>query len=355
MKQDQKETITDIKEYLESQIPGVKNFISDLGRSIGPSVINIFQEFHKNDPDILGELFNFKLKVVIDNNILFAEIYGLIKGGKEVENSFLYGLATNPAIEIYAPPFLKIEIFDKISKKIKWGKKTKAKEFALKLLKLFRIQDAKWVEDWQRAKRKIGHRDQDDIPYLALCFDLKGHGIISDDKIFAEEQEEIKSWKLKEVGKISSEINEGMISFYIFGKIPTLAKLIHDFLSVIFVTIIDQVKYFLSILYGIMREGISYLSKIPPYILIIIGGLALFAYFGIKEVQKGVNESLKKMQDYITTLIKNLKKWINNFIQFIKRIYEIITPFFKYTFFFFSYLAFNADQVMQMIYELENN
>lgn len=343
----------EVREYLKERIPGVETFMNEVKSKFAPFVINFLRSSSNQDLGYLKEVLNFRLKLVIDNNILFAEINGLIKGNKAVENCFFYQLALNPSIDFFAPPFLKEEILTKIDEKFKTEDKPVAVDFAKKLLGKIKIKEAQWVEDWIKAKRKIGHRDPDDIPYLALCFDLKSHGIMSNDKIFAEEQKEFKAWNIKETGRITAEYNEGMISFFFLGHIPNIATVIYDFMSAFFISVFELVGDFIKIATGILTEGVSYLAKIPSELLLLFGGLFLIAYLTMQEVQNGVNRAFENLKSYLLSLIERLKIWFEKLSEFIIKIYEILAPFVKNAFYFLSYLLVNTIQVVDNIQEID--
>jgi len=108
---------------------------------------------------------------------------------------------------------------------------------------------------------------------------------MSNDKIFEEEQKEIKAWKIKETGRITAEHSEGMVSFFFLGHIPNIAKVVFDFITSFFTAILEMLKNFIKVAIGILKEGISYLSKMPPELLILFGGVFLIAYHTIDEVK----------------------------------------------------------------------
>lgn len=353
MKNDNKVEYQEIREYLKKRIPEAEEFMKEIKSKFAPFVINFLKESSKKDLKYLENILNFRLKLVIDNNILFAEINGLIKGKKAVEKCFFYQLALNPSIDFFAPPFLKEEIFAKIDAKFKIEDKPKAIEFAQKLLSRIKIKEAQWAEDWVKAKRKIGHRDPDDIPYLALCFDLKSHGIMSNDKIFAEEQQEFKAWNIKETGKITAEYNEGMVSFFFLGHIPNIATMVHDFISTFFTAVFELVSDFLKIATGILIEGVSYLAKIPSELLMIFGGLFIIAYLTMQEVKGGIDRAFENLKNYLLNLVERLKIWFQKLREFIIKIYKILVPFVKNASYFLAYLIMNTGLAIENINELD--
>lgn len=218
----------EILEQLKIRLPEVDKFMNEMTNKFSSFIIDYLRQESKKNLKFIKTFLDFRLKLVIDNNILFAEIKGLIKGGKDVETCFFYQLAISKVADFYAPPFLRQEIFEKVEEKFEEKDKPKAREFAEKLLSAIKIKDAQWADDWVKAKRKIAHRDPDDVPYLALFFDLKGHGIMSKDKIFIEEQSDAKTWSIHETGKITAQFHKGMVSIFCVGNIPNIASVIRD-------------------------------------------------------------------------------------------------------------------------------
>lgn len=315
-----------LKNEIKKKIPGIESFMENIKMEIAPSIINIFQESTFNKSSKFSKYINFKLKLVIDNNILFSQIYSSLKNNKNIKDLLLYKLAINPSNQFYAPPFIKKEIFKKINEKFKVEDRNKAKEFAKELLAIIKIKEAKWVQDWIKAKKKIGHIDPDDIPYLALCFDLKSDGIISEDKVF---DNVTKKWKINEVGEITGEFNNGMFSLFFLGQIPNLAKTIYHFTSLFLLIIYEVVKDFIKIIFNVLKYGISYLNKIPNDIK-IFGSIAfLLSYFLLPNFNKSTNLFLKSTKELIEFIISNIKNWINQIIEFTKNFYSSLKVYTK--------------------------
>jgi predicted nucleic acid-binding protein len=341
-------------EQMKVKLPGLDTFMADITTKFGPFIIDFLREQSTGNLKIVERFLNFRLQLVIDNNILFAEIKGLIKGNKEVENCFFYKLALSKSTDFYAPPFLREEILEKVEEKFEEQDRQKAKRFAEKLLETIKIKEAQWVEDWISAKRKIGHRDIDDIPYLALFFDLKGHGIMSNDKIFVEEQSDAKVWSIGEAGKMSAQFDNGMVSFFFIGQVPNIVSQISNLFNAVALAIVNFIKDITKVFIGIFNEGISFLSKLPVQIYLLFGGLFLFAYLGINEFRQSVNSGLIDMRSFILRLLKMLKIWFEKFIEFIKTVYDIMKPHVQTFGNVLLYLMLNGALIVEQIKEIEN-
>ena len=317
------ETYETVLEHLKSKLPNVDNFINEITEQFAPFIIDYLRGLSDKELKPFRKILNFRLQLVIDNNILFAEIKGLIKGGKEVENCFFYQLALSRTADFYGPPFLREEILEKVEEKFEEKDRAKAKKFANTLLDTIKIKDAQWVDDWIKAKRKIAHRDPDDVPYLALCLDLKGHGIMSNDKIFIEEQNDVKVWNIHEAGSIKAQFHKGVISFFFVGNIPNVFTVISDLLKAVVVSIISFIKDTIQIILGILKEGLSYLLKMPSQWLLLFGGGFLLACLGIDGLKDSIHAKLVDLKQFVLKLVKQLKEWFTRFLNYIKKLFEI--------------------------------
>jgi predicted nucleic acid-binding protein len=344
-----------ILEELKKQLPEVDKFMEQITSKFAPFIVDYLREQSKNNLKSLADILNFRLRLVIDNNILFAEIKGLIKGGKDVENCFFYQLALNKSVDFYAPPFLKQEILEKVEEKFSAEDKPKAKQFAEKLLSTITIKEAEWVEDWVKAKRKIGHRDLDDIPYLALCFDLNSHGIMSNDKIFVEEQTDAKVWTINKTGKISAQYNKGMVSFFFIGNIPNVISLIRNLISAASLAILNFIKNTVKIITGVIKEGVIFLSNLPKEIWALGIGTFLIAYINSEEFRNSVGNSMTKLKDYLVRLIKRLRLWLEKFLDFIASILESLKPLATSTAAYLIYLIGSGMAIMEEIKQIESS
>jgi len=344
-----------LKEELYKEFPGIKNFIDEAKDKLSCHIIELLTNWENKELNFISTLLSFKLKLVIDNNILFAEIRGLIKGNKDVENCFFHQLALHPSVEFFAPPFLKEEIYRKIDEKFDRKDKKRANLFAKKLLEVIKLQDAYWVEDWVKAKRKIGHRDPDDIPYLALSFDLNSHGVMSNDKIFSEEQKDVKAWSIKDTGKITASFNEGAISFYFLGHIPSLANIVYLSISSIFVAIYQALKDFVIATTSLISGSIHAIAKIPPPILLALGIPSLLLYIFDENKRASVNYFIKKIGKRVINFVKKIKEWLLLAKDLFIKIYTYLKPIALNVTKIIGLLIVNYQATINMIDNLEEN
>lgn len=350
---EEKEEYKSFREFCHQKIPGIKGFMDEIKDQFSTHIITLLQSHAENELKVIKHILNFKLRLVIDNNILFASIRGLIKGNKDVKDSFFYKLALHPSTEFYAPPYLEKEIFRKIDELFNDNEKEKANSFAQILLNTIEIKEAFYVEDWLKAKRGIGHRDLDDIPYLALCFDLDSHGVMSNDKIFAEEQKDMKSWSIGDTGKMTANINEGMISFFILGHTTTIVQGIYTVTSAFFAAVYHALSEFVMIVLNVLRGGFSVLAKVPPIILILLGFSSLIAYVANDEVQDSVNQMFIDLKNKLKEMVLLLRDWFIKMRDTFIKLYHITKPFLKDASIMFGYFAISSQSMMEQINQIE--
>lgn len=339
---------------LGHHLPIFNEFMNDIKNKISPFIID-FLRVQSKDISNMNKILDFKLKLVIDNNILFSVINGLIKGSKKIESSLFYNLANNEIADFYAPPFLKEEIFEKIDQKIDLNKKKKAYDYAQILLDKIKIKEAFWVSDWIKASKTIGHKDQDDIPYLALYFDLNGHGIMSNDDVFLKYQNDAKTWSLNDTSKIISQFDKGIISIFCIGNIPNFVTYIGEILNCFVISIFDIIKDLLNIFTGVLKEGIVFLSKLPSELFILFGGIIFTAYLYSKDFKQKVNDIFQYITKYIKEVIQRLKEWLTKLYNFLINLYSLLKNFTIQVSKVFLYMLLNSNLIIEKIAEIENN
>ena len=186
-------------------------------------------------------LGNFKLKVVLDTNVLFQCVRGKMLEG----SCFLDKVGNSPVLDLCAPPEIETEIYKKIEVKLLKEKKTKdldieqCKNTAKELLQMVRIERDPCAEYMLQASEIMNNRDSDDAPFLALYLSAEAHGILTDDKDL-KDQENVRTFKLKDVGKVITVVNRGTLSLFVTCKtLPAAVKAIYEISCVILGAFID--------------------------------------------------------------------------------------------------------------------
>lgn len=188
MIEDKKKLQNTVKELLEGKFPGFEKEWNKFSKSIGEKFVETITEYFTDGNYFMSQLLPHSLSVVIDNNFIFGQIKTMVRDKKPLQDSFIYKLCELSFIEINAPYKLQEELKAKIDLLIDENKEM-ALEYADKLLELITIKDAQWTNEWKKANNLIGGTDIDDVPYLALAFQERSHGIISYDKVFQKQGE----------------------------------------------------------------------------------------------------------------------------------------------------------------------
>jgi len=333
--------ILNFKKELESKVPNLINAMSELKADLGPILFEYFEKFGSKTDNFLNKLRNFRLKLVIDNNILFGEIYGLIKGNKKVESSFLYKIASHNKVQLFAPPFVMKEILEKLNAKIKPKDLNKAISFAKILLEKIDIKEAFWTDSWVRAKQKIGHKDMDDVNYFALCLDIENDGIISKDKIFSDYQNDVKTWKIEETDGMTTQYEDGLISFFILEQVPLMYDIISTCTKIFFLTIFELLSSILNLIGSILIGGIKTISKIPKELL-MIGGISLFAMYLLSpEFRNNSSSAIVNAKQKISIWLEKLVEIIEYLVEMGIELFEVFKPFVKDALMSIGYLSSN--------------
>jgi predicted nucleic acid-binding protein len=264
---------SDLSERMKVRFPEFEAGWNKLVREVGPELVNFIQEKINGHRSLLTELAKFKFKFVVDNNFIFGQIKGAIEKNKEIEKSFIYKLLSSWSIQIFAPPKLQEELFDKINLHIAEQNHEKAFGYALMILSRIEIKDAQWVDAWKKANNLIGELDEDDVPYLALALEIESHAIMTFDDVF-HRQGDIRVWKHGDADKVITNYNSGFISFVIIERAGVL---IGKILAAIFRFIRDSIVDLLELMVAIASGTITVLSKIPwpIWVLIVEWGLPI--------------------------------------------------------------------------------
>jgi predicted nucleic acid-binding protein len=297
----------------------------------------------------------FQIELVVDTNILFSEVRGLMLYNK----SFFLSITDNPFIRLYAPQMIKAELYEKIEKKFPKENKTKnldineCKRKADILLSKISLLNKVSSDALDRAKRQMEHRDKKDVPFLAVHFSMKSHGVLTKDEQHFGEQKETRVWKLVEAGEVVSEIKKGTFSFYIVSSsLPPIFEFLYGLISSVWAIIIEIIQEFIKVFVAILNRSIEGISKMHPWLLGIIGVGLLIAIF-IDEAREKIGSAFKKIWEFIKEIIKGIKEFFKAIWEVLKIIGEALKPFVKASLQLFAYLASNSSKVMEQLNKLE--
>lgn len=300
-----------VEERLNKKYPEFKSEWEKFVKQVGHSFVNLLKERFMDEYKLFKEISQFEMSIIVDNNFVFGQINGCVENDKKLEDTFLYMIANIKFIKLYAPPKLREELYDKIEKKIKVNN-SKAKEYADKILQKIEIKDAFWIDEWKKANNLIGHKDSDDVPYLALAFSLGTHSILSMDKVF-QEAGTTQVWTKSDLDTILTNYNKGFISFYVVGATIAIIQFIWNVIIATLKVIADIIIELLQPLILIASGTIKFISEIPSVILLAIIG-ALIISDDMQSISKdiilNIGKKAKEGLEYISKFIV----WIKDFI-----------------------------------------
>lgn len=324
----------------------------EITKHLGNEFIAYLRSYLQKYQFMFSEGSEFKAELVIDSNIVFAEVLSLMKG----KPSFRGSIIDNPFLTLYAPPKIIKEVKETIERKLpKNLDKDKAKKLAQEILSKITILKEQRLDAWIKAYTLIGKRDEKDVPFLALAFSLETHGVITRDKDFTE-QEEVRIWKLGETGKMISGLNKGSFSFFFLGTgLPLILQFCY-WLCVSFLKLLAEViEALISVIAALVSGGGNALSKIPPWILIMVIGVIGVTLILSKEAREKAGDAFAKLYEIAIEIGGKIKEAFSIIIECIKQIIEMLMPFVSFALKGVGYLFYSSWQLIDRIHELEES
>jgi predicted nucleic acid-binding protein len=333
---------SDLSIRIRSRYPEFYKCWKQLVKEVGSGLVNELKKIFSKELGFVKEITSFKLKLIIDNNFILGQILGIIRKNENVDACFLYKILQSSIVEVYAPPKLREELFEKISEVLDQKDHEKAFEHAEILLSKIDVKDAQWIDSWKRANNLIGSVDSDDVPYLALAIEVGGHGIMSFDHVF-HKQGDVKVWKHEDTDRVITNYNSGFISICILGKVSAvLGKLV----AVIFKIIRDFIIRALRMLFRVMKSIFGQLGKIPVAIWIILVSLGIVFWEEVKQAGKSFFDMIREKTRELVMLIKNL---LRQFQILIKSVWNLVEPGFTTAFEFIAFLYVEYSHLIEEI------
>lgn len=314
------ESLNEVKKRFESKYPEFESSWKHMIKTSGTGLVNELKEKLKIEYQFLKQLSDFQFRIVVDNNFVFGQIKGLLDKNEKIENSFLFKTLLSKSVQIFAPPKLQEELKSKIYSVLKEEDHELALEYAAIFISKVKIQDAKWIDDWKKANRIIGDKDEDDVPYLALAFAVDSHAIVSFDKVFST-QGDIRVWKFGDVDKMITNYHSGIISFTLAG---VTMNLIVYLLSIIGKLIRDIFLDLINFLKQLMKGTIMAISKVPPELLIVLSALGLLALISSDDLQQKGKDISLWIREKTQTTVTRLKKLIRSIGELISSLLELV-------------------------------
>ncbi|MEP0367341.1 MAG: PIN domain-containing protein [Cyclobacteriaceae bacterium] len=316
------ESLSDVKKRFQTNHPEFYETWKKLVKTTGVGLVKEIKDKLKIEYDFLKQLLDFKFRLVVDNNFVFAQIKGSLKRKQQIEKSFIYELLLSNSVQIFAPPKLQEELLDKINSVLEEDDRELALEYAALITSKIQIKDAQWVEDWKNANRFIGETDPDDVPYLALAFDIGSHGILSNDKVF-HLQGDRKVWTYGDTGRMVTNYHSGMLAITLAGS---TIYLFWYLLAMLGKAIWDIILDLFALLKLVATGAIKAISQIPPQFLILISVLGLAIFLTNDDYQEKGKEFIQKMKALISQVIDQIKAIIKKLVNSLEKLLEVMEP-----------------------------
>jgi len=263
------------------EISNDAGFISDVGKidkSLEDIVGNIpsplFQYFRlyfqKNLADVLEKDVEMDLRLVIDTSSILSELISFVKTRKSV----LYEVAQGAFISLYAPSKLIAEVEEKIpeiARKNKLDQNSLIQAWQLHFRPQIIVYDTRNLLDLLFGFFVVGKRDIEDVPFVALTFSLKTHGVITRDKDIIE-QPLVRTWRMGNVKKLITIFKKGSFSFFISAQflVPLLRAIFQIGVAILrslFDLAVKAIQFFAGLIKGLIKE----VAKLPDWVKILLG------------------------------------------------------------------------------------
>lgn len=306
----------DYSTRLKKRFPNFEKGWESLVNEVGIELVNSLKAQLKAEYSFIKEITGFKFKMIVDNNFIFGQIKGAIKNKKSIEQSLLFKLMASTSVEIFAPPLLREELVEKINQVVEKEDQELAMSYAMVLLPQITIKEAFWIDNWKKANNLIGAYDPDDVSYLALAFEIGGHGILSFDEVF-HKQGDVRVWQHRDASKVVSNYNSGFISLVLMDQTGQLfAKLI----GVIFRFVRDAIKSIVALLLRLAACLIEGIASIPP---IILAGLIALGIIYFDEIKSAGTAFFQWGKEKAKELVVKIKVAIKEILDLLSKVIEV--------------------------------
>jgi len=269
--------------------------------------------FQENLADFLDKDIEMNLRLVIDTSSILSELISFVKTGKSV----LYEVAQGTFISLYAPSKLIAEVEEKIpeiSRKNKLDQNSLVQAWKLHFLPRIIVYDTRNLLDLLFGFFVAGKRDIEDVPFVALTFSLKTHGIVTRDKDIIE-QPVVRIWRMGNVRKLIMIFKKGAFSFFISAQflVPLLRTIFQIGVAVLrslFDLAVKAVKFFADLIRGLIKE----VAKLPDWVKMLFG-IALIALLMNENARKTAMEFLQKIGESISAFLAQIYNLVKGMLE----------------------------------------
>ena len=324
-------------------------------KQLTPDLINHLKDNLQNYSFLFTEGFKLQIELVIDTNILYGEILAILND----KLSYLSTIIDNPYLTLYAPPEIESELINTINEDLpRKFDKSKALILAHLFFKKISILEGYQLKSWNKAYSLMSARDEKDVVFLALAFDLNTHGILTRDKDFTI-QKDFKIWELGECGRLITDLTKGSFSFYFLDKsitfiLPNMVDLGLTLIKII-VEIFDRMITSLALFY---EKGKKVIKKMPNWIKYAILGLSItipiLKLISSEQARKKLIDFLKDVKYNSRIIYSKLKESYLKNLNTLKKFIIDLEPFISYSLDGINYLLYTSYTLFERLHKLEN-
>lgn len=241
-----------------------------------------------------------KTILVLDTNILFGDRKNVSLGRpSSTERMF-----QSPGLDWWGPFELRDELLEKIESELPAkASKGKALAHAKRLFAAIQLKAPTELGALHRARGLIAQHDPDDVPFLALAFEVGAHAVVSRDTRSLGRQTEIPRWDTGGVAEVVGVAEGGSLALFVVGKTAEAMMAATEQMFVAVVAAVHSALVLGASLIGAAVQGLAeILARIPPDIqtalAIALAGAAIGVGLGMlfsKNFQESVLDGLEKI------------------------------------------------------------
>jgi predicted nucleic acid-binding protein len=317
---------------IEKLVNDVDSHLDGLTRSLSPEMLAWLKENTEKHIGVLGggKIEDLRISLVIDTNFALAAIRHYEKG----KMPMLIKMAKNPLFPIYAPPELAIEVEEKLMVFAEEGLNLEKMQEAWKQIRAvikFSSRGTKVAK--KKAAELIGSKDKDDVPFVQVYIDCGAAAILTEDEHY--DNEEIKTFTVKDLQKIVAMSHRGVFSFFILHDMtPMLLKLLWQAVLGIARAIFDLVALLAKLAAGVITGGIKMIADILSRLPDKVGVILLTAVLGAGIAALAIEKSRKKIISFaqdawsiVKPILQKLSEWFWRAVEFAFRVASASKPY----------------------------
>jgi predicted nucleic acid-binding protein len=270
-------------------------------------------QFRRNVSEALGKNVELNLKLVVDTSSLISELISFARTGKSTLNE----VANGPFISLYAPSKLMEEVEEKIpeiARKTKLAENRLIQAWQQVFLPRIVVSDCRDILSSLFGQATVGMRDAEDVPFVALTFSLRAHGILTRDRDMME-QPQIRTWKMGGVKKLVTVFKKGTFSFFVSSNLLVpLFRAIFQLGITILRSLLELAGEIIKAGANLVKGFIDGLSKLPDWAKLLFG-LAVVAFLTIEETRRKAIEIVQKVGEAISAFLSQMYNLLKQLLE----------------------------------------